>query len=146
MANRFQTSNETFSRADPSSFLGEPRQDEDVEMTMDDRNERIILAVDFGTTFSSVAHVRLDGMTQDTLLDLEKVKCITRYPGDRSGARDGWPPREDVPTELWYSLKATESLTKRLSRERKSRETPAPFSGASKSNYSCRGQIRRRTE
>jgi len=102
MADTIQTSDESFARFDPSSILKESRQDEDVEMTMDDEHRRIILAVDFGTTFSSVAYVRLDGMIQDTALDLENVNCITRYPGDRSALRDG--PREDVPTELWYSL------------------------------------------
>jgi hypothetical protein len=102
MADRTQTPDETFRRFDPSSFLREPSQDEDVEMTMDDR--RIILAVDFGTTFSSVAYVRLDGMTQDTVLDLKNVNCITGYPGDRSVPREWGQLREDVPTELWYSL------------------------------------------
>lgn len=104
MADTIQTSIETFGRFDPSSILEEPNQDEDVEMTMDDGHRRVILAVDFGTTFSSVGYVRLGGTIQDTALDLDNIKCITRYPDDRTPPRDGWKPREDVPTELWYSL------------------------------------------
>lgn len=94
----------TFRRFNPRSFLAGRSQDEDVEMTMDDGRQRIILAVDFGTTFCSVAYTRLRGTVQDTALDLKDVECITRYPGDRSAPQDGWQLREDVPTELWYNL------------------------------------------
>jgi len=104
MADTIQTSFEPFTRFDPNSILPQSSQNEDVEMTTDDGNRRIILAVDFGTTFSSVAYVQLSGLTQDTTRRLQQVKCITKYPGDRSAPRHGWQPREDTPTELWYSL------------------------------------------
>jgi hypothetical protein len=104
MAGNIERSIETFGRFDPSSILEEPGRDEDVEMMADYGQKRFILAVDFGTTFSSVAYVQLDGTMPNTPLGLENVKCITRYPSDRSAPRDGWQPREDVPTELWYNL------------------------------------------
>jgi hypothetical protein len=73
-------------------------------VNIDDAHGRIILAVDFGTKFSSVAFVRLGGMIENTALDLKNVKCITRYPGDPSASQHARQPSKDVPTELWYSL------------------------------------------
>jgi hypothetical protein len=83
--------------------------DEDVEMIDVNRDEhvalsdrdRLIVAVDFGTTFSSVAYARVKKGTQPSQVGYSAIKCVNRYPGYKPplGASD---LREDVPTELWY--------------------------------------------
>jgi hypothetical protein len=83
--------------------------DEDVEMIDLNRDEhaavserdRLIVAVDFGTTFSSVAYARVKKGTQPSRIGYSTIKCVDRYPEYKPplGASDS---REDVPTELWY--------------------------------------------
>lgn len=76
----------------------------------DEQGDRLIIAIDFGTTFSSVAYARFKGSTPRDALGLTDVKCIARYPDDRPPPRTvsfAWEPREDVPTELWYSVRQT---------------------------------------
>ncbi|PMD30615.1 hypothetical protein L207DRAFT_549324 [Hyaloscypha variabilis F] len=70
---------------------------------------RLIIAFDFGTTFSSVAYALVSDETPRDTVDITDVRCIARYPDDRPqpGVTFGWEPREDVPTELWYSLPLT---------------------------------------
>jgi hypothetical protein len=94
-------------------------QDSDVEMTVDGEEsevdnqemdhdpisnvsmDRLIVAIDFGTTFSSVAYVVIPKGTPPERLDQDHVKCIGNYPGYEPppGVQDF---RLDVPTELWY--------------------------------------------
>ncbi|KAF2175978.1 hypothetical protein K469DRAFT_608704 [Zopfia rhizophila CBS 207.26] len=63
--------------------------------------DRLIIAVDFGTTFASVAYAKVNKGMRGSQLGLEDVQCINRYAGYRPPL--GAPPlREDVPTELWY--------------------------------------------
>ncbi|KIW40799.1 uncharacterized protein PV06_07972 [Exophiala oligosperma] len=66
---------------------------------------RYIIAVDFGTTYSSVAFVRIDHDTQPQHIRAEFVECIDKYPN--------MPPITDanilaksttVPTELLYDI------------------------------------------
>jgi len=105
MANAPLPSFERFQRVDPGPIVEDSSSDGDIEMTTDEAPGRLIIAIDFGTTFSSVAYARLNEATQGTTLSLMDVKCISRYPEDRPGHHISfaWEYREDVPTELWYS-------------------------------------------
>jgi hypothetical protein len=65
-------------------------------------HDRLIVAVDFGTTFSSVAYTRIKKGIRPTHVGIGSVKCIDRYPDYKPLL--GTPKlREDVPTELWYN-------------------------------------------
>ena len=73
-------------------------------MTSQETLSRLIVAIDFGTTFSSVACARVTESMCSTDLGLADVHCVARYPDDRPYIYGpmAWEPREDVPTELWY--------------------------------------------
>lgn len=94
----------------------------DVEMTIEDieqddeecdvmehdtvsnmERNRIIIAIDFGTTFSSVAYTVLPKGVSPKNVHLRKVHCIGEYPGYQvpNGQLN---TRQDVPTELWYDF------------------------------------------
>ncbi|CAN9331808.1 unnamed protein product [Alternaria alternata] len=101
-------------------FLENMDQDSDVEMTIEEDDlittneppmdhgrlsnvyeDRMIIAIDFGTTFSSVAYTVIPRGVSPENVDISHVRCIGNYPGYEP------PPgksdfREDVPTELWY--------------------------------------------
>lgn len=86
-------------RSEPAEVReGRPMQF-DLVSRMDEH--RIIIAIDFGTTFSSVAYAVLPAGTSPDQIDLRHVRCIGNYPGYEPvpGALDF---RHDVPTELWY--------------------------------------------
>jgi hypothetical protein len=101
----------------PQDILDDDGPDQDVEMDdmahrgpgeVPEQSERLIVAVDFGTTFSSVAYATVTSNRRKELITLKDVKCITNYPDDlQATASDPiYGPskaREDVPTELWYS-------------------------------------------
>ena len=111
MAHTSQTSFTRFQKFDPGPILDDVPSDRDVEMAeagpaTEGLSSRLIVAFDFGTTFSSVAYARVsDRIPRDTV-GITDVRCIARYPDDRAppGVTFTWEPREDVPTELWYSL------------------------------------------
>jgi hypothetical protein len=67
--------------------------------------DRLIVAIDFGTTFSSVAYACVKNGMQPGELNIDNVRCIENYPDYRApaGAQE---PRYDVPTELWYDTSA----------------------------------------
>ena len=105
MAHTVPSSFDRFQRFDPGP-MDDPPSDRDVDMEEAESPSHLIVAFDFGTTFSSVAYARVsERMPRDTL-GITNVKCITRYPDDRAppGVTFAWEPREDVPTELWYNL------------------------------------------
>ncbi|KAL1794641.1 hypothetical protein ACET3X_006457 [Alternaria dauci] len=103
----------------PESVFENVFQDSDVEMTveeddltMDEREmdhdpisnvheDRMIIAIDFGTTFTSVAYTIIPKGVLPERVDISHVKCIGKYPGYEPppGVMDF---RQDVPTELWY--------------------------------------------
>jgi hypothetical protein len=116
-----------------SEFLFESVcQDPDVEMTVEEddlftmdehekdhdpiRNvheDRMIIAIDFGTTFTSVAYTVLPRGVLPERVGISDVKCIGNYPGYEP------PPgvldfRQDVPTELWYDDGRTGSWRQRF--------------------------------
>lgn len=63
--------------------------------------ERIVIAIDFGTTFSSVAFCVLEPGENAEKIGLSRVHCISGFPDYQplAGARD---LKQDVTTELWY--------------------------------------------
>jgi len=116
-----RSSRAIYDHFDPGSEppFDEDPQDPDIEMTTIDEQkdeegdvmehdpvsnvneDRIIIAIDFGTTFSSVAYTVLPKGLSPEGIDIRKVKCIGNYPGYEPP--DGIPDvRQDVPTELWY--------------------------------------------
>jgi hypothetical protein len=72
-------------------------------------HKRFIVAIDFGTTFSSVSFLALprDTGTQDELnshMYRDEIQSIVNYPDEpRLGLLD---KRKEVPTEIWYPKKA----------------------------------------
>ncbi|KFZ03935.1 hypothetical protein V502_10543 [Pseudogymnoascus sp. VKM F-4520 (FW-2644)] len=72
-------------------------------------NKRFIVAIDFGTTFSSVSFLALprDTGTNDELnshMYVDEIQSIVNYPNE---PRYGFlPRRKEVPTEIWYPKKA----------------------------------------
>lgn len=60
-----------------------------------------VLAIDFGTTFSSVAYFNTTHLNQRSRIGLQQVQTIKRYPFNR------FPnfSRPAIPTELWYSAR-----------------------------------------
>ncbi|EXJ77707.1 hypothetical protein A1O3_09936 [Capronia epimyces CBS 606.96] len=60
-----------------------------------------VVAVDFGTTFSSVAYVGYTNPNQRRRIELRQVETIDRYPDHPYGNF----PCNDVPTEIWYAHK-----------------------------------------
>jgi hypothetical protein len=92
---------------DPGSILGDQTSERDIEMR-DESSTSWIIAVDFGTTFSTVAYAKVTESTRETGLSLLSVECIDGYPDDRplpgSSTLDALKP--DVPSELWYGPKS----------------------------------------
>ena len=102
-----QGSFERFQKFDPGPIFDEDSSDGDVEMQTVENPRSWIIAVDFGTTFSSVAYCSLaEGVLRGDL-SLMDIKCITRYPDDQPVPQVtwAWQPRLDVPTEIWYPRK-----------------------------------------
>lgn len=65
------------------------------------RPSKFIIAVDFGTTFSSVAFVRLEPNSKAHEIGAESVKCIDNFPDMPPGASaDVFTSHQSVPTEL----------------------------------------------
>ncbi|PVI00853.1 hypothetical protein DM02DRAFT_671732 [Periconia macrospinosa] len=89
-------------------------QDEETTMDHDSINKldsnRLIIAVDFGTTYSSVGYVALPRDVYPQDVGVHQVKCIGNYPNYQP------PPgelnfRKDVPTELWYEYEKATTQT-----------------------------------
>ncbi|KAF2734482.1 hypothetical protein EJ04DRAFT_602989 [Polyplosphaeria fusca] len=79
--------------------------------------ERFIVAIDFGTTFSSMAYIRLRGDKRPEEQGLDSIKCVGNYPGYRPP--EGSPNhRKDVPTELWYDPAKNKQKTRLPSPDR----------------------------
>ena len=103
MAAETQSILREFDAAD--ALLGSPDQSHDVEMVDSDADllSHVILAIDFGTTFSSVAYARITNAMCERGLQLADVKCVEHYPDDRPKTEGKYHEyRQDVPTELWY--------------------------------------------
>ncbi|PVH99820.1 hypothetical protein DM02DRAFT_629036 [Periconia macrospinosa] len=99
---------------DPGPILDEiqDHRDEDIDrMDVDDLDEdqrpsqhdRLLISVDFGTTFSCVAYTRVRKGVRPGAINVSQVRCINRFK-DYKPRGEMAPIREDVPTELWYSV------------------------------------------
>jgi hypothetical protein len=71
-----------------------------------DSSKRLIMAVDFGTTYSAIAYVALEDGQEDSagFLDPTHIRTVQNYPDDATFG--GWDDemRSEVPTELIYPL------------------------------------------
>jgi hypothetical protein len=96
-------------RGKPESFvrISDAESQQDVEMEeapaeppQARTNACLVLAIDFGTTFSSVAFRRTDDVDRRLELGPGDIQCINRFPYDPSKYSVS---REEVPTESCYS-------------------------------------------
>jgi hypothetical protein len=65
------------------------------DLPADSHRKHLIIAIDYGTTFSSVAFALLERKGQEA--SMSQIKTIRKYPGDRTPT-----PINEVPTEIWY--------------------------------------------
>ena len=77
----------------------------------ENRSPNFVVAVDFGTTYSTVAFVKSDAGTDLKLLGVDEIRCIANY---RNVTGNG-PAREkarneNVPTDILYLAKTSEGL------------------------------------
>jgi hypothetical protein len=73
----------------------------DIDTVSDITKFRVIIGIDFGTTFSCVAYIVLPIGVEPRSVRLEDIKCIGSWPGYQ-GISTYSNVRFDVPTELWY--------------------------------------------
>jgi hypothetical protein len=64
--------------------------------------DRLLISVDFGTTFSCVAYTRVRKGERPGGVNISQIKCINKF-RDYKPRGEMAPIREDVPTELWYN-------------------------------------------
>ncbi|KAJ4299563.1 hypothetical protein N0V90_004809 [Kalmusia sp. IMI 367209] len=64
--------------------------------------DRLLISVDFGTTFSCVAYTRVRKGVRPGGMNISQVKCINKFK-DYKPRGEMAQIREDVPTELWYN-------------------------------------------
>lgn len=82
--------------------------DSDADATPNTRH--LVIAVDFGTTFSSVAYVGYTHPNQRCRIGFQQVEIVDRYPDHPYGNFTC----HDVPTEIWYSQR----IARRIHHER----------------------------
>lgn len=73
--------------------------DLDTPMQDSDDTRHFVVAIDFGTTFSSVAYVGYYNESQRHRIGLQQIEIVDHYPYNPFGSTQC----QDVPTELWYS-------------------------------------------
>lgn len=64
--------------------------------------KRLIIAVDFGTTYSAVSYVALEEGELTPYLELDRIRSIQNFPDDWNFGGDGM--KSEVPTEVIYPL------------------------------------------
>jgi hypothetical protein len=88
---------EAVTSVESSTVRGDPIENTQVD--------RLVISIDFGTTFSSVAYAIVPRGTDASEINIRDVQCIGNYPGYEPPP--GMPDvRQDVPTELWYDYTA----------------------------------------
>lgn len=103
---------------DPGPILDEEQSqgDHDIEpMDLDESDEdqnpshvdRLLISVDFGTTFSCVAYTRVRKGERSGGVNISQIKCINKFK-DYKPRGEMAQMREDVPTELWYNPETDE--------------------------------------
>jgi hypothetical protein len=99
------------------------------------------VAIDFGTTFTTIAFVKCNGL-QDNVFTIEE------FPGDRCVGNNG----TQVPTEIWYPSNKTDNTVKSTSRMEPepwnilygyevTRRLEMPASDPSRANYKESGLV-----
>ena len=67
---------------------------------------KFIIGVDFGTTTSTIAFVRIDPGEQEDLISRQRIQCVDHYPDMPLGCQaSAFEHNTVVPTELWYRTK-----------------------------------------
>jgi hypothetical protein len=66
--------------------------------------KRLIMAVDFGTTYSAIAYVALEEGESAGYLDPARIRTIKNYPDDATFGSLDDEMRSEVPTEVIYPL------------------------------------------
>jgi molecular chaperone DnaK (HSP70) len=79
---------------------------EDVPMQDYDDIRDFVVAIDFGTTFSSVAYVGYSTEDQRKRIGLQQIEIIDRYPYNYKDSNC-----YEVPTELWYSQRISRPMS-----------------------------------
>ncbi|KAK4240612.1 hypothetical protein C8A03DRAFT_13115 [Achaetomium macrosporum] len=69
-----------------------------------DLSKRLIMAVDFGTTYSAIAYVALEEGESAGYLDPARIRTIQNYPDDATFGSLDDEMRSEVPTEVIYPL------------------------------------------
>lgn len=69
-----------------------------------DLAKRLIMAVDFGTTYSAIAYVALEEGESAGYLDPTRIRAIQNYPDDATFGSLDDDMRSEVPTEVIYPL------------------------------------------
>jgi hypothetical protein len=90
----------TFSRLVPDDVPADVNM-EDLDMGENEASpqKHFIVAVDFGTTFSSVAFFAYEGCEPKRRIDPEQIESVDQYPDEPP---DSYEQRREVPTESWY--------------------------------------------
>ncbi|RYP70522.1 hypothetical protein DL769_004936 [Monosporascus sp. CRB-8-3] len=73
------------------------------EMHYVPRTRRLIVSVDFGTTFSAVSYVAIDPDEAAERIGLDRIRSIDNWPGDRN-IDSGSHMKQQVPSEVMYPL------------------------------------------
>ena len=67
-----------------------------------DTRKRFIIAIDFGTTFSTVGYVLIESNRALHLIAPHEIGCIDHWPNIPGGSAQALAAYENVPSELWY--------------------------------------------
>ncbi|OIW35554.1 hypothetical protein CONLIGDRAFT_710725 [Coniochaeta ligniaria NRRL 30616] len=91
----------------PPQGLTAPAPEEVPDELLDDLDinphaRRLIIAVDFGTTYSAVSYTVLEGADPVHYLDLNRIRSIQNFPDAWNWGEDGM--KCEVPTEVIYPL------------------------------------------
>jgi hypothetical protein len=103
LRNDFRNVEDEMMADDDEEALGGSDEDDTMkyDALSDTTKVRIVIGIDFGTTFSCVAYVILPIGVAPGDIRLEDFECIGNYPGFEA-SRNQSNIRRDVPTELWY--------------------------------------------
>lgn len=77
---------------------------EDLDADPEAHAKRLIIAADFGTTYSAVSYVALDEGDPAQHLDTNRIKSIQNFPDDWDVGQSGDGMKSEVPTEVMYPL------------------------------------------
>ncbi|KAI3339160.1 hypothetical protein F4824DRAFT_456252 [Ustulina deusta] len=85
------------------------------EIDDDSPSKRLILSIDFGTTYSAVSYIPLSDHQRRNHISSTDICTIENYPGDKN-REAGSQMKKEVPTEVMYPLDPNFRKTSSLSR------------------------------